>query len=284
MRNFILFLRRFSNPILFLIIETICVVLIARTNTIQGNDIMSSANVVLANMYQKGSDVEYYFGLRRMNDSLLLENRELRNRLASYQYKDTFLDRNVVLTQTSQDSTTVVRSASYTYYQGKVINNSIHAANNYITINRGASDGIKKGMAVISGNGIVGKVVHTSEHFASILSVLSKQQVSAKLKDGTYGHTVWEISNPDELLLKDIPQQIAVKKGDSVYTTNYSFFPPDVLIGVVTKTEHIQQNNLQLIHLKPVTNFRNLQYVYVIDDHLVKEKETLEQEAAKENE
>jgi rod shape-determining protein MreC len=80
-RNFILFIRRFFNLILFLGIEIVCVMLISRTNTLQGNDIISSANTVSGIVYKKQSDVVYYFGLRKMNDSLLHENAVLRKQL-----------------------------------------------------------------------------------------------------------------------------------------------------------------------------------------------------------
>ena len=88
MRNFILFIRRFFNLILFLGLEVICILLITRTNTTQGNDIVSSANIVSGILYKKQNDVMYYFGLRRMNDSLINENARLRAQLSSYRTVD----------------------------------------------------------------------------------------------------------------------------------------------------------------------------------------------------
>ena len=45
---------------------------------LQGNDVLSSANTIAGIVYQKREDVAYYFGLRRMNDSLINENTRLR--------------------------------------------------------------------------------------------------------------------------------------------------------------------------------------------------------------
>ncbi|MBS1777697.1 MAG: rod shape-determining protein MreC [Bacteroidetes bacterium] len=277
MRNFILFIRRFFNLILFLGLEIVCIVLIARTNNMQGNDIMSSANTVVGLMYQKQNDVVYYFGLRRMNDSLINENAFLRQRLAKYNMYDTLKDSAVHQIVQQKDSTHVIKYADYLYRTAKVVNNSVSAANNYVTINRGSADGIGKGMAVISGTGVVGKVEHVSAHFASVLSVLSvKQKVSAKIKDGTTGYVEWEGNRPDVLLMKDIPQQVKVKKGDSIYTTSYSFFPQDVLIGTVYEIALIKKNSLLLLRLRPSTNFRNLQYVYVVENKMLGERQQLE--------
>lgn len=277
MRNLILLIRRFFHLILFIGLEIICIVLIARTNMLQGNDIMSSANTVLGLVYKKQNDVVYYFGLKRMNDSLLTENTRLRLKLAAYNSVDILIDTAVRKVVQEADSTHKVQYADYIYRTARVINNSISGANNYVTINRGSDDGIAAGMAVISGSGIVGRVVHVSGSYASALSVLSvKQQVSAKLKDGTVGHVTWEGDKPDVMLMKDVPQQIKVKKGDTVYTTSYSFFPPDVMIGIVYKVEGIKKTTQQLLYLHTATNFRNLQYVYVVENKMLPERNQLE--------
>ena len=277
MRNLILLIRRFFHLILFIGLEIICIVLIARTNMLQGNDIMSSANTVLGLVYKKQNDVVYYFGLKRMNDSLLTENTRLRLQLAAYSSFDTLKDTAVHKVVQAEDSTHKIQYADYIYRTARVINNSISAANNYITINRGSNHGVAAGMAVVSGSGVVGRVVHVSGSFASALSVLSvKQQVSAKLKDGTIGHVAWEGDRPDVMLMKDVPQQIKVKKGDTVYTTSYSFFPPDVVIGVVYKVAAIKKSTQQLLYLRTATNFRNLQYVYVVENKMIPERNQLE--------
>ena len=282
MRNFIFFVRRFFNLILFLGLEVICIVLIARTNSLQGNDIMSSANAVSGSMYQKQNDVVVYFGLRRMNDSLLNENARLRLTLARYNNYDTLKDIAVHMAVTPQDSTHVVQYNDYTYRTAKVINNSVSSGNNYITINRGSADGIGKNMAVITANGVVGRVVHVSAHFASVLSVLSvKQQLSARLKDGTFSYITWEGDSPDIMIMKDIPQQIKVRNGDSVFTTSYSFFPPDIMIGTIYKMKVNTKNNLRQLYLHPSTNFRNIQYVYVVENKMMDERTRLEDSVKK---
>jgi rod shape-determining protein MreC len=261
----------------------VCIVLIAKTNTLQGNDIVSSANTVSGIVYKKQSDVVYYFGLRKMNDSLLNENALLRKKIDHIMSIDTLKDSLVNKRIGPVDSTShIVKYAEYIYRTARVINNSTNASNNYITINRGSADGVGKNMAVISGSGIVGRVEHVSAHFASVLSILSsKQKVSAKLKDGTNGYIVWDEKQPEILNMTDVPQQAKVKKGDSVFTTSYSFFPPDVLIGTVVKVETIKKNNLQLLYLLSSTNFRNLQYVYVIENKMAAEKRELEDSSVK---
>ena len=134
MRNFILFIRRFFNLILFLALEIVCVVLIEKTDTLQGNDIVSSANTVSGIVYKKQSDVVYYFGLRKMNDSLLNENARLRLQIQQIASLDTLSDTAVqIISQVGDSSKHIVRYSDYVYRTARVINNSTNATDNYIT-------------------------------------------------------------------------------------------------------------------------------------------------------
>ncbi len=284
MRNFILFIRRFFNLILFIGLEIACIMMIERTDTVQGNDIVSSANTVAGIVYKKQSDVVYYFGLRKMNDSLLNENAMLRKMLNQVHTVDTFRDSLAHIATGPEDTAThVIEYADYIYMTARVINNSTNASDNYVTINRGSKDGVRKNMAVISGNGVVGRVEHVSAHFASVLSALStKLKINARLKDGTNGLVIWDGKSANTLIMTDVPQQVNVKKGDTVLTNNYSlYFPPDVMIGTVVKIEQEKKKGMQIIYLHSSTNFHNLQYVYVIDNKFALEKKQLEDSTAK---
>jgi rod shape-determining protein MreC len=249
---------------------------------LQGNDILSSANVFVGLISQKRENVAYYFSLKEMNDSLLNENARLQALFALENKSfDTLQDSTVRRTFPPRDSTKVIQYAQYIYRTARVIKNSVSATNNYITLNRGYNDGVRKNMAVISGTGAVGRVMYVSANFSAALSILNiKQKVSAQLKDGTIGSVMWEEGNPDLMVMEDVPQQIPVKIGDSVFTTSYSFFPQDILIGRVVKKKVVKKNNLQYLYIRSATNFRNMQYVYIIENTKMQERKQLEDSTA----
>jgi rod shape-determining protein MreC len=313
MRNFLILVRKYWNVILFLILEIICFRMIAKSRSMQGLDIINSANAVVGYVYTKQNNIAYYFQLRRMNDSLLVENTRLRNTLALNTDVDTFTTviakipvtikdttkratdtaKNTTSTATNTASsitlsptniTKVVRYGEYQYIPARVINNTtIGDRLNYITINRGAKDGIKKEMAVVTTNGIVGKVASVSDHFASVVSVLSTtdRKVSTKLADGTSGlFTIWTTGNPDYMVTERVPIYNTVKKGDSVFTTSYSVFPENILIGTVVKIDTMKATNAKNLKIKLSTNFRNLQYVYVVSNKFDAERKNLEQQSS----
>ncbi len=255
--------------------------LIARTNTIQGNDLLSSSNAVTGFLYKRQSALVYYFNLGAVNDSLLRENTRLRTALSQLRYSTDTLRDSLVRRALPADSGKQVQYASYTYREARVINNSVLQRNNYVTLNRGSENGIRKGMAVITGSGVVGKVVHVSAHFSTVLSVLSTlQTVSAQLPDGTAGQVTWTYNgytpDADVLYMPDVPSQIPLHRGDIVTTTTYSFFPPEVPVGVVDSVVIIRKSGKRLLYLKPATNFRKLRYVYVVENSYNKEQHELE--------
>lgn len=57
----------------------------------------------------------------------------------------------------------------------------------YITINKGARDGIREDMGVIDGNGVVGIVYKTSPNYSVVISILnSKSSISCKIVGSQY--------------------------------------------------------------------------------------------------
>jgi len=281
------FIRRFSHLLLFLGLEALCFYLISRTATMQGGAIVSSANRLTGALYERQSNVAMFFNLPEENDSLLRENARLRAQLSSLLYEaDTLRDSSGQITYIEPvisgtgDSSRVLKYADYEYRTARVVNNSVSEKNNFITIARGTQEGVKAGQAVISGSGVVGKVVYAKAHFAAVISVLSdRQPVSGILKDGTLGTVRWRYGSPDALEMENIPGDLKVYRGDSVMTTAYSFAPPDILIGRVEKLRRNKRNNTQTLILRPGVNFRKLRYVYVVENTLSGERKAVEDTA-----
>jgi rod shape-determining protein MreC len=291
MKNFFLFVRRFFNGIFFLVLQALCFALIARTRSMQGSDVLSSANAVSAAFYKRQQATTHYFGLATANDSLTAENAWLRAQLAALRHEvDTLNDSVATITRVDSSSTSVtdtgsarmrtIRYARYTFRTALVVNNSVSARNNYITLARGEKDGVRVGMAVLSPSGVVGKVVNTSANFSTAISILSaRQPVSGRLADGTTGTVTWE-GNPDILLMEAVPQEIKVHRGDTVWTTAFSFAPPDVPIGTVQRIRKVKKNASQTLLLRPTSPFRNLRHVYVVENAMLEERQRLEDSTA----
>jgi rod shape-determining protein MreC len=286
-RNLIIFLRRYFNFFLFLLLEVICFVLVFQNNDFQKTAYLNSANNISARLYERYNNVQYYFHLKATNDSLVKENARLHNMLRSS--FDTVILDNIVKTDTiRQYSTDTVRKVistsvrRYLYKEAKVVNNSINNPVNFITIHRGSADGIRPNMGVVGPSGIVGVVRSVNEHYAVVLSLLSKGRsfgFSARLSHSREMGTVrWQGGDATYAVMEDVPKSVRLMKGDTVVTSGYSsLFPENIPIGYVESSETVDKSSTSYtIKIRLATNFYNLQYVYVIDNLLQDEQKSLE--------
>ncbi|HJT74126.1 MAG TPA: rod shape-determining protein MreC [Chitinophaga sp.] len=287
MRNLIIFLRRYFNFFLFLLLEVICIVLVFRNNDFQKTAYLNSANNVSARLYERYNNVEYYFHLKATNDSLVKENARLHNMLQSSFDNASVSDivKTDTIHQYSTDTSRKVISSEvrrFLYREAKVINNSVSNPINYITIRRGSADGIKPDMGVVGPSGIVGVVRSVSEKYAVVLSLLAKGRnfgISARLSYSREMGTVrWYGGEANYAVLEDVPKSVRLIKGDTVVTSGYSaLYPAGIPIGYVESyTVADKSSTAYTIRIRLATNFNNLQYVYVIDNVLKEEQKSLE--------
>ena len=249
-------------------------VFIVRYNNFHQVRVLNSSNVVSGQIYEKYNSVREYFSLRTINDDLAEENARLRKQVQSYLLTDIgkTIERNI--------DNELIRSVS-----AKVINNSVNKQYNYITLNKGAKDGILPDMGVICPEGIVGVIINVSENYSTALSVLNgRWSVNAKLSDSNhFGPLRWEGRNPYVAVLEEIPYHVKVSKNERVITSGYSAtFPEGILIGRVIEVEHKEGESFQKIRVQLSVDFNNLYYVEVIENITKKEQEELE--AKSENE
>ena len=272
MRNLIIFIRRFFNFFLFLILLILCLSLVFNHNYYQRVSFLSSTNKVSGYLFGKYNNFEYYFHLKAVNDSLATQNAQLLNQLP-----EDFAS--------PDSSSRIIKDSAgkrqYLYMSARVVNNSVNSLSNYITLYRGMDEGVEAGMGVVGPQGIVGIVRKASKHYAVVMSMLHKDtRISAQLKNtGNFGSVKWDISglNPDEGILTDIPKNVPVHKGDSVVTSGFSaIFPQGLLIGYVNKISEVSSSNFHSIGIRFATRFQELQYVYVIKNFNAKEQHDLE--------
>ncbi|SFD24969.1 rod shape-determining protein MreC [Chitinophaga sp. CF118] len=287
MRNLIIFLRRYFNFFMFLLLEVICIVLVFRNNDFQKTAYLNSANNISARLYNRYNNVQYYFHLKATNDSLVNENARLHNMLrSSYDSVtlDNFVKEDTIRTYSTDTTRKVVgiELRRYLYHSAKVVNNTVNNPINYITIHRGSANGLKPNMGVIGPSGVVGIVRSVSENYAVVLSLLSKGRnfgFSARLSHSREMGTVrWYGGDAGYALMEDVPKSVRLVRGDTVVTSGYSaLFPENIPIGYVESYSLPDKGSTAYsIRIKLATNFFNLQYVYVVDNMLKDEQKSLE--------
>jgi len=266
MRNLIYFLYRYYTFLLFFALEMFSIVVLYRYNNYQKANFLNFTGGVASQFYETVNNTTNYFSLREINDSLLNENARLRGQLLNAYYQNGFA-------QTSINDT--VYKQQYAYVAANVVNNSVMQRNNYITIDKGSSHGIKPDMGVIGSNGVVGIITSVSEHFSTIRSALnSNTKISCMFKkNNAFGSLEWNGDDPKFSMLKYVNKHVEVTMNDEIVTSNYStLFPQGIPVGKVYSHLIEADDNFYNIKVELNTNFSTLKNVYVIVNFMKEEQ------------
>ncbi len=265
MQQLIYFFQKYRYFLFFALLEFIALFLIINNNTFHKSKFISSANGVTGGLYENFSKLSDYFNLKTQNEELASENEKLKNLLEKYNSTGDSILTNFVID-------TVQYNQKYTYAKAKIIRHSYHLPNNYLTLNKGISHGVKKEMAVINSKGIIGITENSNSKYTRVQSILnSNSKINARLKNSNhFGSLEWNGKEYNIVQLHDIPRQANLKIGDTIITDGKStIFPEGILIGTIKNID--TQNNKNLIDIKLFNDMSNLAHVYVVT-HLDKKE------------
>ena len=263
MRNLLNFLLKYNYWLLFILLEVICFVLLFRFNNYQQSVFFTSANVVAGKVYEVSGGISSYFHLKSVNEDLLDRNMALEQQITNLEnrLKDYRID------SITMNSIRYLEQADYKIFKAHVIRNSLNQADNYITLDKGSSSGIRPEMGVVDGNGVVGIVYKTSPSYSLVISVLnSKSSISCKIIGSEYfGYLKWEYGDSRYAYLKDLPRHAEFNLGDTVVTSGYStVFPAGVMVGTVDDMSDSNDGLSYLMKIKLAIDFGKLGNVRVI--------------------
>lgn len=278
MRNLLNFLLNYGYWLLFLLLEVASFLLLFRFNNYQGSVGFTSANRVVGYIYTVSSEVSVFFKLRTINEQLTRENVNLQaeNNVLREALKQALPDAK------GEPVASTLQEKGYNLIPTHIINNSLHLPDNYITLDKGASDGVAPEMGVVNGNGVVGIVYMVSEHYALAISLLnSKSSISCRFKHNDYfGYLKWKGGSSQHALLEDVPRHALFQKGDTVVTSGYSaVFPQGLMVGTVDSIADSNDGLSYLLHIRLATDFASLDNALIIANKGQEEQHALEEKA-----
>jgi rod shape-determining protein MreC len=259
MQRLLAFIEHNLHYILFVVLQAFCVFLLLKLSPYQRAYISNSAAIVTANANSFSSEVKTYFSLGKQNLMLqhaMIDSAFLVNPFLNLQHLgDTFEVR---------DSN---QTPLYEMMSAQVVFNTVHKANNVFVINKGSNDGIKKGSGVLSSSGVAGVIIAVGPEFSTAMSVLNTNfRLVPRINGQDYfTDLVWDNSSPYFMKINKINKLEKLKQGDLVTTGSSSLiFPPGIPVGYIESAELIPGSQYLDTELKTATDFRNLNYVFVI--------------------
>lgn len=263
MKNLLKFLHKFAHVLFFVVLQTICVILLVSFNSYHQAAFLNSSNKITGSVLSKWNDLNTYFNLKKQNELLLEENENLRN----------------MLELSFQDDTPSLDNAEFSYISAKVVRATANHTQNYLTINKGTKNGVSPEMGVISPTGVVGITYVSGEHFSSILPIINTRTgISVKLENKHYfGSLSWNGKNINTAQLNEIPVYVELKIGDNVVTSGFSaFFPEGIPVGKIMNYNKNKATGFYDIEVELANDFNKTYFVYVVNNKHFKERKSIE--------
>ena len=246
--------------------QVVCIYFIVSYSKTHEAAFGNTANKFTGGINKQFNKIEYYFQLKRTNDSLVKANEVLYNKLRSNFNIADSADK-LVIDSIRIDS--ILRFRKFNYLNAKVVSNSISSQSNFIVITGSNVHTFKKGMGIVGvNNDVVGIITEVNGDYAAVMSLLNKDsKPSGKLlKGGESGTIIWNGERPNILSLINIPKSAKIAKGDTIITSGLTTtFPKGIFIGRVTDVKPETANNNYKITLKSAADFYSIEYVYAIE-------------------
>ncbi|MDD2217153.1 MAG: rod shape-determining protein MreC [Eubacteriales bacterium] len=160
-------------------------------------------------------------------------------------------------------------SDRYTPVVGNVVAFDRSSFFNIFTIDKGTESGIKKNCVVLSGNGLVGRVLETGEGFSKIISIID-EDVNISFQILRDSSIMGMVSGADSKNLKGFTfdGDAGVIEGDIIHTTNIGIYPEGIEIGKIIEVDYDNDIQLKTITVEPSASFKNMKRVVVLVDEI----------------
>jgi len=134
-----------------------------------------------------------------------------------------------------------------------------------LLINKGTADGLRVGLAVLSDQGVVGRIIETSWHASRVLLLIDGNSNIDGLIQRSRAQGILQGAGSAGCSLKYISRAEEVLAGDVVISSGLSgVLPKGLLLGVVTGASRKEGGLFQKIDVAPAVDFEKLEEVLAL--------------------
>ena len=134
-----------------------------------------------------------------------------------------------------------------------------------ILIDKGRNDGVVRDMAVVSAEGLVGRVIGVSNHHAKVLLIIDGNSAVDAYIQRSRARGVLVGLGRELCLLKYVQRNEDVQVGDKVISSGMGgVFPKGLLVGTVQEVVRGSSGLFQRVEVEPAVNFSRLEEVMVV--------------------
>ena len=188
-----------------------------------------------------------------INNTLLEENTNLKEEIAKLKelmkLKGTYTGYKMIY------SKTIIRNKMYWY--------------NTIVIDKGSSDGVKEGNAVVGLNGLIGIISNTTKDSSTVKLITNNDtnyRISGAVKKEKET-VVGLIEGYNYPYIKvSLVESLKVELGDKFYSYGLENFPKNIYIGEVKKIKKDNYDLSTILYIEPKQDMNDINYVVVLNN------------------
>lgn len=203
--------------------------------------------------------------LLKEKKELLEENRRLQEELGRLQGEKVLLEEELEQLRMEIEAERIERRFSFEVIPAQVVGRDPYDWFGRITIDRGKKDGITEGLAVVTYQGMVGRVEKVYDRYAEVQMLLSPSLALGVLVQRTRDLGVLSGDGKGACVVKYIPLDSQVAEGDLVITSGLGEkIPRGIVVGMVSEVSERQGDLFKEIVVRPSCDFSRLGRVFVI--------------------
>ncbi len=222
-----------------------------------------SAQTWLAKRYQAVQSVitqpEDITSLRQRNSELEAENSSLQVQIVELQNQ--VIESELLSTLVDYER----RHVENQYTAASVIARDVSPFMHYVIIDRGSDDGLRKGMPVITQQGLVGSIAAVTAGAARVQLINDPGSSINVIMQQSSEEAVLNGQLTGEIELDMISQNAIVQPGDLVMTSGLGGnYPANIVVGQVLTVRNEASSLFQTASVQPAVDFSQLDIVLII--------------------
>lgn len=147
----------------------------------------------------------------------------------------------------------------HSYIAAQILSDSGNTFVKSLLVKAGREDGVQKGQAVISGDGVIGRIVEVGEHVSRILLITDMNSRVPILVENTSQHAILAGDNGKYARLLHVSADSEIAEGARIITSGHGgLFPKGLPIGRVVKGDDGD------VFVQPYADFERMVYVRIV--------------------
>ncbi len=193
------------------------------------------------------------------------ENDKLKRRLEEYVQKEVRYQEALLLARRLEALLDLKKQVALPVTGARVVAFDPSQWSRCVIVDMGTSEGVTLGLPVLSGGGIVGRIVETYSHYAKVMLIVDRNSGADAMVQRTRVRGILQGKGGNRCSLEYVPKNVDIEVGDLVLASGLGgIYPAGQVFGRVTQVDKNPSGPFQEIIVTPGGNLSLLEEVLIV--------------------